>query len=160
MSSNYNRLIKLAEEVFAVKNDPEQLDVDEKVIRRLIKIHPATVSEHIDGEGPVAWLLIIPTTNDLMNRFIRAEISEKELFNQTLPGTEYQTIYLCSALVLEEYRRKGIIKSMALDAINVIKNDHPITSLFTWPFTTEGNFAADNISLITGLPLYKRTDRH
>lgn len=160
MSSNYDRLIKLAEEVFAVKKDPEQLDVDDKVIKRLIKIHPATVSEYVDGDGPVAWLLIIPTTNELMNSFIKAEISEKELFDQTLPGIEYQSIYLCSALVLEEYRRKGIIRNMAVDAINNIKEEHPISSLFIWPFTTEGDLVSDNISHMTGLPLFKRNDRH
>lgn len=160
MSSNYDRLIKLAEEVFAVKNDPEQLDVDDKVIRRLMKIHPSTVSEHREGDGPVAWLLIIPTTNDLMNLFIKAEITEKELYIRTEPGIPYQAIYLCSALVLEEYRRKGIILKMAVDAINRIKEEHSITSLFTWPFTSEGDLAAEKVSKITGLPLYKRTDRN
>ena len=32
--SNYQRLIKLAEEVFAVKSDPNQLDVNQEVIKQ------------------------------------------------------------------------------------------------------------------------------
>jgi len=72
--SNYQRLIKLAEETFAVKSDPNQLDVDQEIIERLLKIHPATVSEFSDEKGPVAWLLVIPTTVDLMNRFLAKEV--------------------------------------------------------------------------------------
>jgi hypothetical protein len=156
MSNNYKRLTRLAEDVFAVKNDPQQLDVNEKVIKRLHKIHPATVSEYVDGDGPVAWLLLIPTTTELMTKFLSGEISEKDLFEMTPLNTNYSALYLCSALVLEEYRRMGIIKQLALTAIEKIRKDHPIEHLFTWPFTREGAFASENISKLTGLPLYER----
>lgn len=160
MSTNYYRLNKLAEEVFAVKNDPEQLDVDDSVIRHLVKIHPYTVSEHIENNESVAWLLVIPTTEEIMNDFISGKITEKQLYQMTPLNTEYQTIYLCSALVLEEFRSKGITKEMAIRAIQKIQKDHPVKALFTWPFTDEGDKVAEKISDITGLPLYKRTDRH
>lgn len=156
MSNNYKRLVRLADEVFAVKNDPQQLDVTEKVIKRLYNIHPATVSEYVDGDGPVAWLLVIPTTSELMSMFISGEISEKKLFELTPTTAIYTALYLCSALVLEEYRRKGIIKQMALDAIQRIRKDYPINALFTWPFTPEGNHTSENIARLTGLTLYKR----
>ena len=44
--SNFERLIQLADEVFAVKSDPSQLDVNQDVLARLKKIHPATISEY------------------------------------------------------------------------------------------------------------------
>lgn len=154
--SNYQRLIKLAEEVFAVKSDPNQLDVSQEVIERLKKIHPATVSEFSDENGPVAWLLIIPTTSDLMNRFLAKEITEKELFNLTPPDTAYEALYLCSALVLEEYRRKGITKQLALKAIEDIRKDHPLKCLFVWTFSKEGDLASEALAKLTELPLYKR----
>ena len=81
--SNYERMIKLADEVFASKEDPEQLDVNEDIIDELLHIHPATVSEYDNGEGPIAWVLLIPTTLTLMNRFIHGQISEKQLFELT-----------------------------------------------------------------------------
>jgi hypothetical protein len=154
--SNYQSLIKLAEEVFAVKSDPNQLDVSQEVIERLKKIHPATVSEFSDENGPVAWLLIIPTTSDLMNRFLAKEITEKELFNLTPPDTAYEALYLCSALVLEEYRRKGITKQLALKAIEDIRKDHPLKCLFVWTFSKEGDLASEALAKLTELPLYKR----
>ena len=81
--SNYERMIKLADEVFASKDDPDQLDVNEDVIEELLHIHAATVSEYDNGEGPIAWVLLIPTTIALMNQFIECEISEKQLFELT-----------------------------------------------------------------------------
>jgi GNAT superfamily N-acetyltransferase len=151
-------MMQLADEVFAVKNDPDQLDVNQQVLERLIRIHPATVSEYDDGNGPVAWVLVIPTTLDLMNRFIEKKISEKELFELTPTNITYDALYLCSALVLEEYRRKGIAKRLMLDAIEKIRKDHPLKALFVWPFSKEGDLGAKHLAELTGLPLYKRLE--
>lgn len=154
--SNLERLINLADEVFAVKNDPSQLDVDPQVLERLKQIHPATISEYNDGNGPVAWVLIFPTTLELMNRFLTVEITEKELFDLTPLHTSYETIYLCSALVLEEYRRQGITSQLAVLAIEEIRNTHPIKAIFVWAFSPEGDQAAKKIAQLVGLPLLKR----
>lgn len=156
--SNLERMIQLAEEVFSVKNDPNQLDVNPAVIERLKQIHPATLSEYEDGNGPVAWILLIPTTLELMNRFIENKISEKELFDLTPLNTKYEALYLCSALVLQEYRRKGIAKRLTMEAIDNIRKDHPIKALFVWTFSKEGDLGAAEIARLTSLPLYKRIE--
>jgi hypothetical protein len=149
-------MIKMADEVFAVKDDPDQLNVNQEVIRRLRRLHPSTISEYNDGSGPVAWILLIPTTLGLMKRFLKMEINEKELFEMTFPGDTYEAIYLCSAMVLEEYRRKGIMKKLTLSAIHQIRKDHLIKALFVWSFTQEGERASEKIAELTSLPLFKR----
>jgi GNAT superfamily N-acetyltransferase len=154
--SNYDRLIKLAEETYAMNDDPSQLNVNKEVRDRLIRIHPATLSEYSNENGPVAWLLVIPTTIELMNRFLKKEISEKELFELTPLNTTYEALYLCSGLVLEEYRRKGIIRALVVKAIEEIRKDHPVKVLFSWAFTREGGLAAEALAKLTGLPLLKR----
>ena len=156
--SNFERMIQLAEDVFAVKSDPNQLDIDQKVMERLHRIHPFTVSEYDDGNGPVAWILVIPTTLDLMNRFLAKEISEKQLFELTPEDSAYNALYLCSALVLEEYRRKGIAKRLTLTAIENISLEHPLKALFVWAFSKEGDIAAETLARHVSLPLYKRQD--
>ena len=93
-------MMELAESAFDVKNDREQLDVDQSVIERLSKIHQASVSEEANEDGPVAWVLVFPTKLQLMEKFLKKEISEKELFNLTEIGDTYDVIYLCSAMVL------------------------------------------------------------
>jgi len=154
--SNFERLVQLADEVFAVKSDPSQLDVNAEVLERLHMLHPATVSAFDDGNGPVAWVLLIPTTLELMNRFLDNQISEKELFELTPLDAKYDAIYLCSALVLEEYRRKGITKNLAMSAIEKIREAHPLKVAFVWAFSPEGDLAAETIAQLAGLSLYKR----
>ena len=155
--SNLQRMIQLADQVFATKNDPSQLDVNQEVIEHLQRIHPATVSEFDDGNGPVAWVLLIPTTLDLMNRFLENKISEKELFELTPFDSTFEAVYLCSALVLEEYRGKGIAKQLALNAIESMRKDHPLKSLFVWAFSKEGDLGSETIARLISLPLYKRS---
>jgi GNAT superfamily N-acetyltransferase len=153
---NYERLIKLAEEIFDVRNDPEQLNINPQIMERLREIHPATISEFRDENGPVAWVLIIPTTSELMNKFLICDINEQELFDMTPIGNKYDSVYLCSALVLEEYRRKGITKQLAISAIEKIREENPLSSLFVWAFSDEGDKTAENIAHTVGLPLHKR----
>jgi GNAT superfamily N-acetyltransferase len=154
--SNFERMIQLADDVFASKTDANQLDINEEVLDHLRQIHPATVSEQDDGSGPVAWVLLIPPTHELMTRFLAKEISERELYELTPLHKQYQALYLCSAMVLDEYRRKGIAKDLTLEAIERIRNDHPIKSLFVWTFSNEGKLGAEAIARITSLPLYYR----
>ena len=154
--SNFERMIQLADDVFAVKDDPDQLDVNENVLDRLRELHSSTVSEFTDPNGPVAWVLLIPTSSDLMEKFLKKEITEKELFELTSPGIHYEAIYLCSAMVLEEYRKKGITRRLTIDAIEKIRQDHPIKALFVWTFSEEGSMAAESIARLAELPLFRR----
>lgn len=154
--TNFERMIQLADEVFATKTDPNQLDINEEVLDHLRAIHPATVSEYDDGHGPVAWILLIPTTTALMNQFIEGKITEKELYELTPLNTHYEALYLCSAMVLEEYRRKGIAKQLTLKAMEAISKDHPIRALFVWTFSKEGKAGAEALARVTGLPLLYR----
>ena len=81
--SNYTRMLQLAEEVFAVHDDPTQLQVDAEVLAQLRRLHPASVSEEADADGPVAWILLIPTTVALMDAFLVGTITEQELYERT-----------------------------------------------------------------------------
>ena len=149
-------MIRLAEEFFDAKNDPEQLSMTETDRAKLQRLHPATMSEETDGNGPVAWMRVIPTTRALMDRFLSGEIGEQPLLHETPVGIPYQTVYLCSALVLEEFRGKGIARRLALAALHDIMADHPIETLFTWPFSMEGDHLADVLARELGLPLQRR----
>lgn len=156
MPTNLERMIRLADEFFAAKNDSSQISVTEGDREKLQRLHPATLSQQIEGDGPVAWILLIPTTEDLMERFLTKGINEQELLNLTPLGAKYDAVYLCSALVLPEFRGKGIAKRVASDAIREIQKSHPIRSLFFWEFSPEGGSLADAVARETGLPVLKR----
>jgi GNAT superfamily N-acetyltransferase len=88
-----------------------------------------------------------------MNRFLENKISEKELYERTPLNIPYEALYLCSAMVLPEYRRKGIAEKLTLKAIESIRKDQPIKALFVWAFSKEGEALAEKIAARTGLPL-------
>ena len=97
--------------------------------------------------------MVFPTTIALMNDFLERKITEKELFDLTPLGVNFDAIYLCSALVLEEYRNKGIAKKLTLEAIERIRKDYPIKFLFVWAFTKEGGTLSSKIASEVNLPL-------
>jgi len=154
--TNFERLIELSDEVFSSRTDPDQLNVNENVMEHLQLIHPDTISEYDEGNGPVCWVLCIPTTLDLMNQFINKEISERELYELTPLNAKYEAIYMCSALLLEEFRGKGIAQRIGMKAIENIMVDHSIKALFFWSFSKEGEKIAQKVSGLMNLPLYKR----
>jgi predicted GNAT family acetyltransferase len=150
------QMIRLAEEFFKTKNDPDQITVDRRTRARLIKIHPASLSERRTSKGPIAWVLVFPTTRDLMNAFLTKKIGERQLVYRTPLHRSYEAIYLCSALVLSEYRGKGYAKLLTCKAISAIRKTHPITCLFCWPFSKEGRRLAKYVAQESNLPLHIR----
>ena len=156
MPDNFERMMQLVTEFFDTKNDPEQISMTESDRKKLQDIHPATMSELTNEDGPLVWILIIPTTQATMERFIKGTITEKQLLQETQPGATYDAVYLCSASVLPEYRHKGLAKKVTVDAINKIRNGHPVRSLFYWPFSNEGRALGTAVALETGLPIFER----
>ncbi len=153
---NFERMIKLAEEFFDAKSDPDQISMTPEEAEKLERLHPATMMEESTEEGPVAWMLLVPTTHDLMEQFIRGEINEKQLLEKTPAGEKYDAVYLCSALVLPEYRGKGLAFQLASEALASMLSDHPIKELFFWCFSTEGDSLAKKIAGEFGMTLYER----
>lgn len=151
--------MQLAEEVFYSRNDDEQISVTPEERTLLEAIHPKALSGMEDEDGPIVWILLVPTTTEIMQQFIAGSITELELLHLTQPDTAYKAIYLSSALVLPEYQRKGLGGKVALDGINSIRSEHQIGALFYWPFTNEGREMAQSLARKTGLPLYERVDK-
>lgn len=156
MSHHLQRMIELADQVFDVRNDPEQLNVTEEVIGQLKSIHPATLSETIEGDGPVCWILLIPSTLKAMDDFIENRITESELLKSSLNDKKYEAIYLCSALVLPEFRNKGIAFRSAIDSIKSMQEKFKIDYLYSWPFSEEGRRLSEMIGATLNLPVKLR----
>ncbi len=70
--NNFERMIALAESTFDAHNDKRQLDIDEEIMEQLFAIHPASVSEYTEGNGPLIWVLLIPTTDENMKLFLES----------------------------------------------------------------------------------------
>ena len=148
--------MRIIDETFATRNDPDQIHVTEKQRKKLAAIHPATLSEVADENGPLIWVLVIPTVSGIMNDFLLKKISEKQILELTQAGQSYDCIYLCSVTTLPELRGRGRTKQAVLDVINKIRADHPVHTLFTWPFSDAGEGLAEAVARECGMKLLKR----
>jgi GNAT superfamily N-acetyltransferase len=154
---NLLRMIQLAEEAFHMRNDPSQLSIDESTMEEILHLHPTAISEKRDDNGPIAWLIVLPTTSSVMERFLAGEISERQILTETDPDDQYDALYLCSVLLLPEYRGKGIARALCSEAIQAILRDHPIRTLFCWTFSDEGGKLAGTLAEEFHLPLRLRS---
>jgi len=150
---NYNRMLTLIDEVFATRNDVEQIQVTERQMDKLNRIHKNCLTEFADERGPLIWILLIPTTSLVMQDFLTGKITEKELLENTPIGVPYDVVYLCSATTLPEARNQGKTKQLCLSAIEEIRKNNAIKKLFVWPFTKEGEALAKSIANASSLKL-------
>jgi|GEM_PF-145556 len=153
MTTNYQRLIQLAEQTFHASEDSEQISMTAADRAQLARLHPACIRERRVGDEPVAWMLLFPTSTALMERFLAGMIGERSLLHDTPAGAMYEAVYICSALVLEEFRARGIARELACEALREIRATQPIDALFIWPFSAAGEALARSVARETGLPL-------
>ena len=157
MTTHLQQMLQLVDEFFAVKNDPSQLDVTPIVMEQLNELHPSTLSEEVIGDGPVCWILLIPSTLETMEDFLSGKISESEILKQSVEAKnnsqKFEAIYLCSAIVLPEFRNKGIAKKVTLEAVAAMRKDFDIKFVYSWPFSEEGKKLSALIGELTALPV-------
>jgi len=83
------------------------------------------------------WLVSVPTTRELADKFLNGEIGEQSLLEMTPRLSEYDTVYLCAAATLPEYRRQGVSKKLTNEAFSRL----PLSAdfeVYIWPTTPEG----------------------
>ena len=123
----------IAEEIFGTQNDPSQISVTKESGDKLSAITPNWIEYELDERGdPIAWVVILPTTKELAEKFLNKEINERELLDLTKWQEKYSAIYLCAAITVPEHRRKGLALKLFKQAIaKISKTDN--YSLFAWP---------------------------
>lgn len=159
MGNNFEIMMQIVNEVFHYDTDPHQLQVDEAVVEQLTALHPATCIELNDENGPIFWLILIPTSLATMQLFLKGEISEQTLYNYALTEKVYEALYLCSIALHPNYRNKGMATLETKQAILQLKSSWPINCLYYWPLSTEGDQLAQKLALEMGLPIYKKSEQ-
>lgn len=158
MGNNFEIMMQIVNEVFHYDTDPDQLQVDEAVVEQLSAIHPATCIELNDENGPIFWLILIPTSLATMQLFLKGEISEQTLYSYALTEKVYEALYLCSIALHPNYRNKGMAVHETKQAILQLKATWPINCLYYWPLSQAGDQLAQKLALEMGLPIYKKSE--
>lgn len=141
MNSNRDILQKtmtIAELIFGTQNDPSQIPIVPASAEKLDSLASGWFKYRLDENGePISWVVVVPTTREIAERFLQGAISEKEILDQTTPQERYSALYLCAAITLPEYRRKGLALELMLEAVRGIPTASDVL-YFAWPYSTDG----------------------
>lgn len=150
------RTMEVAEEFFGTQNDPSQIPINFDSYNKLIKLWPGAFAYELGIKGePISWAVVIPTSHDLMNKFLKKEISEKQLLEHSAPAKIYDCLYLCSAFTLPDFRCKGLALKLLLQLIKAAPLT-PDAALFAWPTINEGENILKRIEEITRQEVLRR----
>ena len=133
------KIMTITERFFETATDPEQIPTKKDSLRKLLALHPGTFQYRIENNEPVSWVMVLPTSNALAEKFLQDQITERELLDMTEPQPEYDAIYLCAAFTVKGYRRKGHVLDMLKDALCTIPHAQNV-KIFAWPYSDEGEF--------------------
>ncbi len=150
---------EMVKKYFKTDENPEQMPPTKETQDFLYKSCQGYMNVLKDDDKVVGFMLLLPARKELMNDFISKKINEVTLFERIMrsPMDKIpQTIYLCSTIVLEDYRGKGFAVEGTLKILDKFKKNKPI--LFSWSISPEGDNMAKKISKISGLKLIVRKD--
>ncbi len=141
------KIATITEQFFGTAIDPEQIPVSETSREKMRQLSPYCFNTALDNNNnPVSWMISIPTTLELKEKFIRKEITEREMFEQTIPAQTYGALYLCMSFTIPEFRRKGIAKELIIETVEKFRKNNPDIKLFSWIYSSNGE------KLVNSLP--------
>jgi ribosomal protein S18 acetylase RimI-like enzyme len=87
---------------------------------------------------PIAWSLVLPTSKEIKDKFLKEEINERQLFEVSIKNPSFESLYLFVVIVLPEYRQKGLAKELMSYQVKYFQDKYKITDFFAWIFSAEG----------------------
>jgi len=151
-----NNLEKLDKIYFKNNIDSNQWVSDFKTNNKIIKTFKYSLIIFKDEELIIGYSLVIPSNKKLMIDFLTNKINETQLIKSNLKNVNllnFQTLYLCAAIILPEYRNQGYAKKGVLKSINYYKKSNKNIVLFSWSYSKSGNQLLQAISNTVKLPL-------
>lgn len=152
---------RIAEGYFKTANDPEQAHITVKRARWLWRDCPECINIIKSDNMVVGSTLVLPCTTELMELFISKKINEEQLFDSIQKTVDYgsmQAIYLCSAVLIPGFRRKGLASQGLERSVRKMMAKTKIKPvLFYWAYSKEGGFLAEKVAGNLGLELKKRS---
>lgn len=141
----FDKMLKISEEFFGTATDPDQIPISKDSGGKIRSIHPETILYKFNGDDPIAWEMIIPTSLSIMDDFLHKKISERDLFEIAVEEKKFEALYLCSAFVLPKYRGKGYAKELVMKGIVALSQNKELP-LYCWIYSNEGKNLVDSLS--------------
>jgi hypothetical protein len=142
-----NTILEISEEFFHTKDDPTQIPTTMEASKKILDLYPGAFSYKMENGTPVSWVIVIPTQKEIAEKFLRGELNERELLENTKKEDVYDALYLQIAFTLPEFRGKGFPICLFKKAIAKapISND---AMFFAWAYSKEGKALIQKTSAV------------
>jgi hypothetical protein len=136
--SQVQKTLEIAEEFYGTSIDPEQIPINKESFDKLMSLHQEAIKLKADADGnPISWVVVVPTSKETMESFLEDKSTEKELFDRAVIEKKFESLYLCSAFTVPEYRNKRLATELLLDSIKEFASDNSV-QLYAWVYSKEG----------------------
>jgi len=143
------KTLDIAEQFFGSQEHPDYIPITRESDQKFERINPNFMVYKLKDGEPISWILVLPTSLDLMNKFIKGDINERQLLDLTKPEEKFEALYLCSAFTVPEYRKQGYVIEMFKGVVKTIPLKDNF-SLFAWPVTKEGRKLTEKLESVLG----------
>jgi len=140
-------ILEISEEFFHTKDDPRQIPTTMEASKKILDLCPGAFSYKIENGVPVSWVIVIPTQKEVAEKFLRGELNERELLENTKKESVYDALYLQIVFTVPEFRGKGLPILLFEKAIF----EAPISEnalFFAWAYSKEGKALVQKLSRI------------
>ena len=148
---------KMLEEYFKSENDVEQAPISKENIIWVHKNMPNCANVIKYDNKIIGSTFVVPCNRKLMEKFLSGKINENQLFEmikKELNLSNFDSIYLASAFIKQEFRGRGLaVKGFVKSIKKLIGNKKVKPTLFYWGYSVEGKKLARKVAEITGLEL-------
>jgi len=149
------KMNKIAENFFGTNDNSEQIPINNESFEKLQKLHSETFAYKLEDGEPISWAVILPTSNDLADKFLNGKITERNLLDLSKSRNSYDALYLCAVFTVPEYRHNGYALEMLKQGIENIPHSKN-AKLFAWPYSAEGNILIKKLEKELNLPIKLR----
>ena len=150
---------ELSESFFGQSRDPQQMQVTPKTIKWFMNNFPKGLNQILDDDALVGFSMVFLSDEKTMKKFIEGKINENELsdyFMENFGKKKMDCIYLCAALVIPKYQKRGFATRALVNQITQLGKTYNIKfkNLFYWGYSDAGTRTARKISKTLKMPLY------
>ena len=75
----------LSEQFFGTENDPDQMPISMESFEKLQRLHLKTIVYKLENGEPISWVVVVPTTITLMEKFLQVFLEEVEMNGERIP---------------------------------------------------------------------------
>ena len=150
------QIAKQSEEPFSVVADELQMPATPEAFQKLLSLDSNSVIWKLNESGEVvSWIAVVPTSQNLAEKFLNGNITERQLFCMTEYTETYEALYLCAAYTHPEHRRFGYVSEMFKESLSKIRSVID-AQLFAWPITSDGEYLTQNFSRMIQKEIHMR----